>query len=79
MVMTPNTNVITVKDITIHACLASAIAARTKSQQIPPTGNLLVNRHETGVDVRLIPERAMTLNPDRLAVVQKGVQDESGN
>jgi hypothetical protein len=77
IVMTPNANVITEKGVRTQAHLALMIDARTEDGEIPPIGDLLVNGHQTSVDIRLIRERAARLSPDKLAVVQKRVHNES--
>ena len=50
-----------------------------EDDSIPPLGHLRVPGHETGVDVRLLGERAAGLDPDLLAEVEEGVHDRRGD
>jgi hypothetical protein len=43
--------------------------AHTEYGEIPPIRNLLVNRHEASMDVRLLSKGMVSINPDFLAVV----------
>jgi hypothetical protein len=52
--ITPNANVITEKGVKTHAHSTLMIDARTEDDEIPQIGDLLVNRHQTSVDIRLI-------------------------
>jgi hypothetical protein len=79
IVITPNANVITEKGFRTQGHLGLMIDARTEDGEIPPIGDLLVNRHQTSMDIRLIREQATRLSPDLLAVVQKSVHNESGD
>jgi hypothetical protein len=67
--MIPNANVITEKGVKTHAHSTLMIDARTEDGEIPPIGDLLVNRHQTSVYIRLIRERPARLSPNLLAVV----------
>jgi hypothetical protein len=53
--------------------------AHTEYGEIPPIGNLLVNRHEASMDVRLLSEGTVSINPDLLAIVQKCVCEEGSD
>jgi hypothetical protein len=67
--ITPNANVITEKAVKIQAHSTLMIYARTEDGEIPQIGDLLVNRHQTSVYIRLIRERPARLSPDLLAMV----------
>ena len=46
---------------------------RTEDESVPPLRNLGVNRHETGVDIRLLVHSPSGLGPDLLAEVKESV------
>ena len=52
--------------------------ARTEYGEIPPIRDILVNGHETSMDIGLLPEGATRVSPDPLAIVQKSVHEEGG-
>jgi hypothetical protein len=41
--------------------------------------DLLVNRHETSMDIGLLSEAALSISPDPLAIVQKSVHEEGSD
>jgi hypothetical protein len=53
--------------------------AHTEYREIPPIRNLLVNRHEASMDIRLLSEVVVSINPDSLAIVQKSVHEEGSD
>jgi len=54
MAITPNTNVVTTRNFRIQAHLTFVIDERTEDKEIPPIGDLLINRHQTSMDIRLL-------------------------
>ena len=79
MVDTPNANVITVKDFRIQPHLTFMIDERTEDGEIPPIGDLLINRHQMSMDIRLLRLFTTSISPDQLAVVEKGVHRDCGD
>jgi hypothetical protein len=77
--ITPNANVITGRGIRTQVHLRLMIDVHTEDDEIPPIGDLLVNGHQTSMDIRLLRERAARLTPDMLALVQKSVHNESSH
>jgi hypothetical protein len=53
------------------------IDERTEDKEIPPIRDLLINRHQTSVDIRLL--QTMSISPDLLAMVEKGVHENCGD
>jgi hypothetical protein len=54
IVMTANANVITEKGIRTQGHLRLMIDPRTEDGEIPPIGDVLVNGHQTSVDIGLL-------------------------
>jgi hypothetical protein len=85
MTMAPNTNAITVEDVEDVITQAWGPSwglvsdGLTEYGEIPPIGDLLVNGHETSMDIGLLSEVAVSINPDPLAVVQKSMHEEGGD
>jgi hypothetical protein len=75
----PNANVVTAKHFRIQAHVTFVIDERTEDQEIPPIGDLLINRHQTSVDIRLLRQRTTSMSQDLLAVVEKGVHEDCGD
>ena len=73
MVNTPNATVITAKDFRIQPHLTIMIDERTEDEEIPPIGDLLINRHHTSMDIKLLRLLTTSISPDQLAVVEKAV------
>jgi len=75
MATTPNTNMVTAKDISTCFTQVSLSDRRTKDGNVPPIGDLLVYRHKASMDIRLLGERATSLSPDLLTVVEEDVSE----
>jgi hypothetical protein len=70
---------VTAKAVSTCTRRVSLSNRRTEEREVPPIGDFLVNGHEASVDIRLLSERATSLIPDLLSVVDEGVCEGSSD